>query len=872
MTLRLLATSALLFIMGLNIEAQIEFGPLEYNPAYRQHNTLQKAVEHPNCLNRPFLFIDVNTIVQPECGSSNGSITVNVLSSEPSVGITLNEDNLTSVSTSTYTIDNLSAGVYFIDGAATAGDDQELLGGVRVVLNNEGINESAYYGAFETDAAFCSDGAIRKLPGLAIAVNPTWQIFTRDGTQQGELTITNTEAVLSPGEYYLELVGFDGCEIYVDFTVPEVVSFEFSEEADFFDDFSNTYVFPDDTYWSDDQAFINESFAFDPPSMGVATLDGLDENGEAYIPSPDLAIGTADRLTSVPFCMDGIAEADSLYLSYYYQQQGLGDYPNAGDQLALEFKDIRIDDNGVTHPGQWNAIRVVQGQNEFQEEPCFNYVVQAITDDLLTQPLIIDTTITINAIDTLAEVPLILDTIFNDPVYDTLGTATFFDEGFQFRFRSIATATGNNDHWNIDYVYLDKDRNASTNAIIDVAHNGPVKGFLKNYSAMPWNQFANYQEKELDQVFEFPLRNNATNPTQIQKTVVTVTELCSETVIDSINAEIFNIDGAGPIGAQGSCTLALSTFGNADTTLTNNNVGGDLLERSFIPTGFDVDDGIVIRTETVLDVSDDVISTNDTLVHEQLFSNFFAYDDGSAEWVLKMNGIGTQMAYQFVANEPDAVTGIGFSFNQIVQNVEPGEGTLRLMVWEEIRNADGTGEDSLLYDDIEVPFPLVGDQQNDYYHYYFNEDVAVQDTFYVGFELISPDNISIGYDRNNDNMDKWFFRIGSFWENQVPTTSAPPGSPMIRAIMATGQPLGIETALETFELFPNPTADILNIGLPENNGDLNYRIFSTSGQQMRNATLGQGTIDVSELPAGVYLLEVSDGQTTAYKRQKFVKL
>ena len=48
----------------------------------------------------------------------------------------------------------------------------------------------------------------------------------------------------------------------------------------FFDDFSNSNISYDN--WTDRSTLINNSYAINPISSGVATFDGLDSNGFAY--------------------------------------------------------------------------------------------------------------------------------------------------------------------------------------------------------------------------------------------------------------------------------------------------------------------------------------------------------------------------------------------------------------------------------------------------------------------------------------------------------------------------------------------------------------------------------------------------------------
>ena len=46
----------------------------------------------------------------------------------------------------------------------------------------------------------------------------------------------------------------------------------------FFDDFSFSKVYPHDSLWSDKNVYINNNYASDLLSLGVATFDAIDQN------------------------------------------------------------------------------------------------------------------------------------------------------------------------------------------------------------------------------------------------------------------------------------------------------------------------------------------------------------------------------------------------------------------------------------------------------------------------------------------------------------------------------------------------------------------------------------------------------------------
>lgn len=74
--------------------------------------------------------------------------------------------------------------------------------------------------------------------------------------------------------------------------------------------------------------------------------------------------------------------------------------------------------------------------------------------------------------------------------------------------------------------------------------------------------------------------------------------------------------------------------------------------------------------------------------------------------------------------------------------------------------------------------------------------------------------------------------------------------------------------LTTVSLYPNPTKDVLNI---ETNSatKLNYSVINYLGQVVKTGSVENNSINVSNLNAGIYILEVNDGQKSVTK--KFIK-
>jgi len=112
-----------------------------------------------------------------------------------------------------------------------------------------------------------------------------------------------------------------------------------NSDLPFFDDFSDSLnsPYPKQSLWTDKYVFINTTYCSNPPSIGVATFDALDENGKLYSKASTLTTFPADTLTSKSINLGIYSPQDSIYLSFFYQPQGLGSPPDERDSLILQF-------------------------------------------------------------------------------------------------------------------------------------------------------------------------------------------------------------------------------------------------------------------------------------------------------------------------------------------------------------------------------------------------------------------------------------------------------------------------------------------------------------------------------------------------------
>jgi hypothetical protein len=219
----------------------------------------------------------------------------------------------------------------------------------------------------------------------------------------------------------------------------------------FFDDFSYDRSIASIDLWEQSSVFVNRSYPLNPPTIGVATFDGLDRSGLARDFNPSNTTDPSDTLLSKEIDLSG---SNSVYLMFYYQAKGIGDAPEIQDKLVLEFFNDTLGWEQV-----WSS------------------------DDTVLQ----DFTKVVAVID--------------EP--------KFLHDSFQFRFRNYATISGNFDHWHLDYVKLDELLNATdTSQLNDVAFVYSSPSFLNRYFEMPWTHFLNNEVSELKDSIDIKLRNN----------------------------------------------------------------------------------------------------------------------------------------------------------------------------------------------------------------------------------------------------------------------------------------------------------------------------------------------------------------------------
>lgn len=572
----------------------------------------------------------------------------------------------------------------------------------------------------------------------------------------------------------------------------------------FFDDFAKNTSIPDGSIWSKSSVLVNQSFGINPPTVGVTTFDAINSDGELYS-SLSTSAFIADTLMSNPIDLYFPGDTN-IYFSFYFQPKGLGKEPMPYDSLVLEFYNVTSD--------EWK--RVWSASADFQN----NTLTQS---NHLFQKKIVKNS------DTLAKTFFLV----HFPVLDEQYKKT----GFQFRFMNYASLPqntqvpslrGNGDHWNIDLVYIDKEQFYYDTLLNDIAFIKPIKSVLKNYESIPWSHFTpEAKQTELTDplAFDISYRN-------LGSTTWNITRRFSVTDLSNLS-EPYNFSGG-----------AYNILPSETINYTRNYL------YDFV-SGWDDSAKFQMTTYLITDLDNETFPRrwNDTLTHTQLFKNYYAYDDGSAENGYGLYGEGSSngmVALKYHAYRLDSLKGVSIYFNQIYNDTRPA---FVLTVW-----ADNNGKPgSKIFEEV-IEKPTLSYNQDTLYP--IKDLIKVEGDFYIGWMQTTEDLLNVGFDLNRVHNNRLFYNLDGNWLN-----SQFEGSLMIRPYFGKTEQAPASVKNEgsiVLDVYPNPAIDQLNIRFDGTFTPMVYRIINFTGQIVSHNRLDSQSIDIGDLSTGVYILQVYD--------------
>ena len=602
------------------------------------------------------------------------------------------------------------------------------------------------------------------------------------------------------------LTGFNG-------GIPEQESLKLRDEVTatlpFFDDFTDEGIYPDASRWQTGNASVSSGFPKMPVNYRAATLDVLDRYGKVYSRGSSNPF-LADSLLSVKIRLDSLngqalTPADSLYFSFYYQPGGFGDSPERDDSLVLQFGygyDEEVFDtvlqNYVTlRKTAWKQMWASEGME-------FETFIDSLGENQYFKKVMI-------------------------PIIDTC----FFKEDFQILFFNYGTLPtqmypndrSNMDQWNIDYVYLDTNRSLDNDnyPTVNFTYNSPT--FLKRYRTMPYKHYKENPINEINNIFDMYLTNMDVNAHEVRY---------------SCDVEDNNSDWSY---SYSSNPFIINQYSNVGV-MRDSVVMGNFIYPYNLPG--DTASFTIRHTIEVVDEHSGEVA-GDVLEHQQVFGNYFSYDDGTPESGYGLVPNNTYFAVQFKVTTLDTLRGVQMLFNRTFNDANFN--FFDIVVWR-----DNNGKPGAEMYSLKNQRPIWNDSvMYAFSEYNFDKIVKVNSVFYVGIRQQYSKSINIGFDSSIDSRQYNFYDVGAGWQN-----SSFIGSIMLRPIMGKNPDLVVNTDDSDngkIMLYPNPANDVVRIS---GNDQMIYReivIFDLAGRVVKQA-FNCNEMDVNDLNSGVYMLQV----------------
>jgi hypothetical protein len=412
------------------------------------------------------------------------------------------------------------------------------------------------------------------------------------------------------------------------------------------------------------------------------------------------------------------------------------------------------------------------------------------------------------------------------PITNTI----YLDSLFQFRFRNKATTSGSLDHWHLDFIQIKKNYSYLDTMPLGLEFAQMPSSFLKNYSVIPYRQYV--ESTELDTIFRNYIRNNDIGDIQADYRYTITDKLGTPVPTDPIVTIPF--PGVNPFlnagyynGFAGRPKITIKPFAPSFT-----------------------DSAFYTITHYIKNGSD-----TSKLVHVQKFTNYYAYDDGTAEQGYYLNTYGAKTAVRFKLNVLDTLKSVRIYFDPITQGNLIKSASFRLFVWTDTGNGPGSVlyKDSLMYPDY------ISGGYNLQPTYDLTSCLPLNSgTYYIGLQQTTNQPLNIGFDKNTNHKDALYYNISGSWAQ-----SAIPGSIMINPVMGCVEPpvvIGINeyTKKDIMSIFPNPAQNTITVKYPGNQiTQASIQLVSALGDiVLEQSIISNDQIDISNISNGLYFIHI----------------
>lgn len=387
-------------------------------------------------------------------------------------------------------------------------------------------------------------------------------------------------------------------------TTPLVLPFweDFSQLG--FNDAGERVLSPDTSKWTVDSENVRINFgaAIQPPTLGVATFDGIDANGQPYPLGSNISALT-DALTSRAINLQGESPDNNLVFNFFWQFQGNGEPPELQDSIRLQF--FTVDSTWVS---VWNQMGGDGNRTAFA----------------------------------------------NNQVSIDVENPDFFHRHFRFRFQSFGNR-GNVDNWHIDYIFFGA--GGKTN-FVDRAFSSLPGSVFAPYTAIPSRLFSADPQAFTDSSAVASLYNLDIAPEPINYWV-NLRDARTGNLLQRVDERVVL---PGTIGGRQRRNVVSSSV-NPDGLLPLQSDSVVITTEFYVQTGDGLLIDEINGNDTLFNESVN-FRVNDTTRSQVVLQDYMAYDDGTAETGLEV--VGSRIVNQFTAPEEARLTDIDIHFPAVL--------------------------------------------------------------------------------------------------------------------------------------------------------------------------------------------------------------
>ncbi|WP_339704584.1 T9SS type A sorting domain-containing protein [Algoriphagus aquimarinus] len=528
--------------------------------------------------------------------------------------------------------------------------------------------------------------------------------------------------------------------------------------------------------WTVTGASYTETIGLNAPSIGMVLLDGVAANGNPYAVK-QTDQGETDFITSKPFDLSSLNSSDSESLYISFFWQ-------AGGRAELPDESDELTLQILNPQGSWVTIWSQLGG------------------------------VALNR------------TAFTQEIIKILPAWQHAD--FQFRFFSQGRQSGPFDSWLIDYIYLNDGRTGTALDYKDRSLTRTNDLRIGDYGAYPFvllagnqnglwstvqNEFYNLENRFRAMEYSIVLRDSSTmttTPINLNTPFNPVPNALERRVFGSREFEEI------PVPKNETTLEVISSITSGDGLL------------------YEVTSGDTTFFSSVNYELNDTVRTSFPLL------DYFAYDNGSADYAAGINQRAGQLAVKYTTPQEVFLKGISINFT----NPRQANQAVDIKVWKDL------DEDPIFTREDLIAVKEAGQE---FLYYSLDTNIKVDGDFYIGFAQYTNDFIHVGLDKVNDTGDKLFYNVVGAWAQNDEVH----GSLMIRPHVSLDVPFE-EAAIpdDNILIYPNPVETLLNL-----EGRFSQaRIFDSFGREIflerQLSSKGEIVNFIGQRP-GVYVLNLS---------------